>query len=73
MHDKTNEPYFNANQLCALLEYTKYRQAIKKNVKEEDTALLKDIVKDYKLLYKNVQGNTKFLNEPRNVFINSQK
>lgn len=64
LHDKTNEPYFHANQLCKLLEYVDCKDAIRHHVKKEDSVLLKDIVENYKSLYKNVQGTTKFLNEP---------
>ena len=62
--DKTKEPYFHAKQLCKLLGYRKYHQALKINVEKRDIFSLKNIVKDYKILYKNVQGHTKFLNVP---------
>ena len=62
-HSDSNEPYFNANQVCELLGYENYRKALKNNVEKTDIFKLKNIVKNYKSLYKNVQGNTKFLNE----------
>lgn len=62
-HSKTLEPYFHANQLCKMLNYENYQVAIDTNVLKSDMFYLKDIVKNYKSLYKNVQGNTKFINE----------
>lgn len=61
--NKNSEPYFHANQLCEILEYNDCKQAIQINVNKSDFVYLKDIVKNYKILYKNVQGTTKFLNE----------
>jgi len=63
LHSKTNEPYFNAKQICEMLNYVNYHKAIREHVLKEDIFYLKDIVKNYKSLYKNVQGHTKFLNE----------
>lgn len=60
--EKNSEPYFHANQLCQTLEYNNCMAAIKNNVDSSDIKKLKDIVKNYKTLYKNVQGNTIFLN-----------
>ncbi len=31
LHDKTNESYFHANQLCKLLEYVEFNQYKKAN------------------------------------------
>ena len=62
-HTKTQEPYFHAKQLCELLDYNDIKQTIKINVEKNDIFYLQDIVKNYKVLYKNVQGHTKFLNE----------
>jgi prophage antirepressor-like protein len=59
----TSKPYFHAKQVCKLLKYSNTKFALKNNVNEDDIYYLKDIVKNYKLLYKNVQGNTKFLTE----------
>ncbi len=59
--EKNLEPYFHANQLCQTLEYN-CMAAIKNNVDYSDLKKLKDIVRNYKTLYKNVQGNTIFLN-----------
>ncbi|ARF07964.1 BRO-N domain protein [Catovirus CTV1] len=61
--DKNSDPYFNANQLCKMLEYVDCKDAIGKYVKKQDMYQLKDITRNYKSLYKNVQANTKFLNE----------
>ncbi|ARF07996.1 BRO-N domain protein [Catovirus CTV1] len=61
--DKDLQPYFHANQLCDILDYNNCQATIKNNVDIKDTVHLKDIVKNFKVLYKNVQGNTKFLNE----------
>ncbi len=60
---KTMDPFFHGKQLCEMLEYTDYRDAIERHVNKEDIFYLKDIVKNYKTLYKNVRGSTKFLNE----------
>jgi prophage antirepressor-like protein len=62
-HNKTGEPYFHAKQVCLLLEYEKIKEAIRTNALPEDIFILKDIVKNYKVLYPNVQGHTKFINE----------
>lgn len=59
----TSEPYFHAKQVCELLKYQNIKKALKNNVKKNDVFHLKEIVKNFKILYKNVQGNTKFLNE----------
>lgn len=61
--DKTLEPFFHANQMCELLGYVDHKEAIRVHVEKADIYYLQDIVKDYKSLYKNVQGQTKFLNE----------
>lgn len=61
--DSKLEPYFHANQLCQILEYNNCKQAIRINVDKEDIFPLSKIVKNYKMLYKNVQGTTKFLSE----------
>src|SRR5206468_1774670 len=62
-HSKTRDPYFHAGQLCKLLEYSNAHNALHTNVDKEDIYYLEDIVKNYKTLYKNVQGHTKFINE----------
>jgi len=64
IHSKTNEPFFNAKQVCKMLNYEDYHQAIREHVLKSDIFYLKDIVKNYKTLYKNVQGHSKFLSEP---------
>ena len=61
--DSKLKPYFHANQLCQILEYNDCKRAIRINVDKEDIFPLSKIVKNYKMLYKNVQGTTKFLSE----------
>jgi prophage antirepressor-like protein len=61
--DKTQEPYFHAKQLCLMLKYKDYHDALKSLVNKKNIVYLKNIVKNYKILYKNVQGHTKFINE----------
>jgi len=46
-----------------ILEYNNYKQALKLNIQKRDMLQLKNIIKNYKSLYTNVQGHTKFLNE----------
>ncbi len=58
-----SKPYFNIKQLCEMLGYSKYRDAIKNNLKSEDVFYLKDVVVNYKLLHKNVQGSTRYTNK----------
>ena len=62
-HSRTQEPYFHAKQICILLNYKDIRDAIRTLVNKKDIFYLKDIVSNYKTLYKNVQGHTKFLTE----------
>ena len=62
-HDKTFQPYFNANHVCDMLGYTNHKLTLKINVPKEYMMKLSDVDKNYKRLYKNVQGTTKFLNE----------
>ena len=63
MHSDTHEPYFNVKHLCEMLEYKSHNKAIKRHVPQECIMYLSDIDKNYKLLYKNMQGSTKFVNE----------
>jgi len=74
-HYKTQEPYFHAKQLCQMLEYARYHEALQKNVNTSNIFYLKDIVINYKKLYKNVQGHTKFINEAGlySLILKSQK
>ena len=62
-HSRTMAPYFNANQVCKLLGYVDCRDAIRTHVDKRNIEYLRNIVKNYKILYKNVQGNSKFLSE----------
>jgi prophage antirepressor-like protein len=57
------DPYFYGKQVCKILDYHNTRQAISHNVSESNKFYLKDIVTNYKTLYKNVQGHTVFINE----------
>ena len=62
-HSETSEPYYNASEVCKMMKYENYYKALKNNLQKTDIFRLKNIVKNYKSLYKNAQGNTKFLNE----------
>jgi len=59
----TYQPYFHARQLCEMLGYVNCNSALKINVPNTYIMQLSDIDKNYKKLYKNVQGTTKFLSE----------
>jgi len=61
--DKTLEPYFHAKQVCLLLKYNDYSDAINTLEKNKDIFYLKNIVSNYKTLYRNVNGYTKFITE----------
>jgi prophage antirepressor-like protein len=61
--DVNYEPYFQVIQLCAMLGYADPHNALKRFMLKKYIVELKDIVKDYKSLYKNIQGHTKFINE----------
>ena len=63
VYDKNNNYWFNAKHLCLLLKYKDYHDAISKFINKKDILYLKDIVSNYKSLYKNVQGHTKFISE----------
>ena len=62
--DETEQPFFRGKDICVILDYVNFKQAIQINVPEKHKTTLSKIVKNYKILYKNVQGNTVFLNEP---------
>jgi superfamily II DNA or RNA helicase/prophage antirepressor-like protein len=62
-HKNTTDPYFHANNVCKLLEYVDARDALRNHVDKKNIVYLKDIVTDYKPLYKNIQGHTKFLSK----------
>lgn len=57
-HSITNDPYFHATQVCKLLGYVNCHQALHTNISKNRIMKLKDIVSNYKSLYKNVQGHT---------------
>lgn len=61
--DKSKDPWFQANHICKILKHSNSRMAIKINVDKKDKKSLDKIVKDYKNLYKNIQGHTIFINE----------
>ena len=61
--DNTNEPWFQGTHVCKMLKYIKPRNAIREHVNKKNKKPLEKIVKDYKFLYKNVQGHTIFINE----------
>jgi superfamily II DNA or RNA helicase len=62
--DENNNYWFNAKHLCILLKYNNYKKALKNNITDrKDILFLKDILSNYKSLYKNVQGHTKFISE----------
>lgn len=51
--DANNVPYFNAIDLCKLLEYSDTRKTIRRHVNKQDQCYLIDIVGNYRELYKN--------------------
>ena len=61
--DEESQSYYHANHICKILGYEDHKQAIKINVEKENIKYLKNIVKNYKELYKNAHGSTKFLNK----------
>jgi hypothetical protein len=61
-HFINNEIYFNAKQVAKILNYMDHNQSINELVLKEDICYLKDIVTNYKSIYKNAQGHSKFLN-----------
>jgi prophage antirepressor-like protein len=61
--DNTFDPWFQAKNICTILKHTNTRKAIRDLVDKKDRKPLDKIVKDYKSLYKNVQGHTIFINE----------
>ena len=54
---------FQDTHVCKMLKYMKPRNAIREHVSKKNKKPLEEIVKDYKSLYKNVQGRTIFINE----------
>ena len=59
----STEPYFYVKQVCTLLEYKNREAAVTNNVSTKNRFKIKDIVVNYKLLYKNIQEHTMFINE----------
>lgn len=57
------KPYFHINQLCEMMGYKDIKDAVKTHIPKEDIFYLKNIIVNYKKLYKNIQGNTKFTNQ----------
>lgn len=60
---KTNKPYFHGKQLCLMLGYNDFKDVMKTSIDKKNICYLKDIDCNYKTLYKNVQGHTKYINE----------
>ena len=60
--DKNKKVWFNAIQICKILNYSTPRDIIYKLVDKEFIKQLKNIVNDYKI-YPNAQPNSLFINE----------
>ena len=58
-----NKLYFNVKQCCLLLDYKDYRNTIHNHIEKKNIFYLKNISPQYKNMYKNVQGQSKFVNE----------
>lgn len=58
-----NKLYFNVKQCCLLLDYKDYRNTIHNHIEKKNIFYLKNISPEYKNMYKNVQGQSKFVNE----------
>jgi prophage antirepressor-like protein len=67
--------WFRANDILKLLGYVGKKQALKINVEEKNKKQLKELSDTYKSLYKNVQGQTIFINNEgfNNLIIKSNK
>lgn len=63
IEDGTNEPWFNAKNVAKMLNYIKHKDTIKLNVSIQNKKQLTYLVSDFKLLYKNAQGQSYFINE----------
>ena len=61
--NNTKKLWFQGTHVCKMLKYMKPRNAIREHVNKKNKKSLEEIVKDYKNLYKNVQGHTIFINE----------
>ena len=61
--DDTNTPWFNAKDVTKLLDYENTKRTIQINVNEKNKKELRFIIENYNLLYKNVQGQSLFINE----------
>ena len=68
-NDDANEPFFHAKQMCKLLGYANPTNAFKRHVEKKNIFYLKDIVSTYKILHKNVQGHTTFLNKEQGRYL----
>ena len=60
--DDTNTPWFNAKDVTKLLDYENTKRTIQINVNEKNKKELRFIIENYNLLYKNVQGQSLFIN-----------
>lgn len=63
MQDDVDVLWFNSKQICHLLKYVKHKNALGSNVSPENKKQLQHLVSDYKSLYKNVQGQSYYINE----------
>jgi len=63
IQDFVNEPWFNAKHVCTLLGYVNHRDTLKMHVSKENKKQLHHLVSNFKALYKNVQGNSYFIND----------
>ena len=61
--DETNNPFFNANHIGLLMGYNDIKRSIKDNINKKYMFELRYIYKNYKSLYKNIQGHTKFISK----------
>jgi prophage antirepressor-like protein len=62
-HSETQQPFFNAKNVCSMLGYANHKETLRTIIPKKYIFQLSEIDKKYKLLYKNVQGTTNFLNE----------
>jgi prophage antirepressor-like protein len=62
-HTETYQPFFNAKHVCDMLGYVNHKETLRTIISKKYIFKLSNIDKNYKTLYKNVQGNTNFLNE----------
>ena len=61
--DMNEEPWFNAKDCATFLDYIDQKNTIKQHVSQQNRAPLKSLVSEYKILYKNAQGHSIYINE----------